>query len=167
MQTNQQLLPPFRAEYITDNYFECSYDGLSVVIDLESGYFNASKLCTSNNRIISNWYKNHKSKLLLKKYNILKIRFGYASILGHYVHQDLFINIALWISTDIYFKCCNFVTKFTEYKYQLSKDNYYISIIEQQNNKIQKINSRLSYILKQISQKKIYNDPREFLQQNL
>lgn len=153
--------------HIEDDYFTLSYEDLSIVCRVDLGYFNASKLCSSNNRPIAGWYRNSKSKSLMEKYYILKVRFGYEAILGHYFHPDLFINIASWISPEIYFKSCHIITKFSELKYQFYYKRHYESIIHDQNLQIQKINFMLMNTQKQltekITEKKIYNDPRDII----
>lgn len=158
-QSNNTIL----IRHIEDSYFTFSCENLYIICRLDLGYFNASKLCSNNNKKLGGWYRNSKSKSLLKKYNIFKVRFGNESITGHYCHPDLFINIASWISPDIYFQCCNIITKFLELKYRINLDKYYNRIINDKNEQIYKTNMMLAKIQKYLKKKEIYNDPREVI----
>lgn len=146
--------------HIEGNYFIFSREDFYIICKFDLGYFNISKLCSSNNRKIKSWYRNSKSKLFMKKYNIVNVKIGSEAILGHYCHPDLFINIASWISPDVYFKCCDIITKFLELKYRANLERYYTSII---NHRIYNTNNILTSIQKQLSEKKVYDDPREVI----
>ena len=109
-------------EQINDNYYRGEFLGLDLVIDKNTGYFNASKLCKDGNKRFPDWYCLKKTKDLLDHVTkihphrnpgvgeLYKVKTGKKSvaskeIAGTYVCKELILDISSWISSDFYLKC--------------------------------------------------------------
>ena len=109
-------------EQINDNYYRGEFLGLDLVIDKNTGYFNATKLCQDGNREFKTWHRTKKTKDLIKY--VSKIYYGAdlhrnglyevkdgkrcvttKDISGTYVCKELILDIASWISPEFYLKC--------------------------------------------------------------
>jgi hypothetical protein len=102
----------------------------------ENNYINADKICKSENKNFEDWYNLELTKELIKsiesKYNLVEIIDG-----ERWIHPDLAIQLAYWISPTFALKVTEFIRKL------FSKENE----IQLQNEKIQLLQN--SYLKKQ------------------
>jgi hypothetical protein len=124
-------------EQIKDNFYYGIFGDFKLVVDKETGCFNATKLCSDGGRSFYNWTRLDKSKKLLKFYEtknrpsdvrayngvIYEVKGAnkndlYAKITGQYVQKELILDIASWISVEFYDKCNEIIVDFfvTEFK---------------------------------------------------
>jgi len=98
----------------------------NLVIDKSTGYFNATKLCRDTGKDINHWKRVKQTKELIA---YIKTRGGTdiyepkglsnyqkddKQITGTYLPQDLFLPLAMWISTDFYCKCVHIILGLSE-----------------------------------------------------
>jgi len=102
----------------------------------ENNYINADKICKSENKNFEDWYNLELTKELIKsidsEHNLIEINDG-----EHWIHPDLAIQLAYWISPTFALKVTEFIRKL------FSKENE----IQLQNEKIQLLQN--SYLKKQ------------------
>ena len=102
----------------------------------ENNYINADKLCKSENKNFEDWYNLELTKELIKsiesEHNLVEINDG-----EHWIHPDLAIQLAYWISPTFALKVTKFIRKI------FGKENE----IQLQNEKIQLLQN--SYLKKQ------------------
>ncbi|CCU56199.1 transcriptional regulator [Mythimna separata entomopoxvirus 'L'] len=133
-------------EQIKDSFYYGLFGDFKLIIDKNTGYFNATKLCKDGGKRFDNWIRLDKSKELIKYYNdnatssdVRKLisdqneeKLIYNinvhgnkindTISGTYVYKKLLLDIAAWVSKDFYNKCYDilesyFINEFTvEYK---------------------------------------------------
>jgi KilA-N domain len=123
-------------EQIKDNFYYGIFGDFKLVVDKETGCFNATKLCSSGGKKFGNWTRLEKSKKLVEYYDH-KTRCSSVSIgstfyeikgdnnneiisktTGQYVQKELILDIASWISVEFYDKCNEIIVDFfvTEFK---------------------------------------------------
>ena len=104
---------------IRGNFWYGSYGEFQVVINRESGYINASKLCKDGGKNFKNWKQNSQSQELIATFSLEVCEAGIPAsqndwliknvvtqqhaeedkvISGSYVHADLIPHIASWVS---------------------------------------------------------------------
>ena len=126
-------------EQIKDNYYRGEFLGLNLVIDKNTGYFNASKLCRDGKKEFKDWLKNKKTKELMKYISKIhppenspvggyKIKTGHKSvesneIAGTYVCKELILDIASWISPEFYLKCNGIIMNHAEAEFKIKYEN--------------------------------------------
>ena len=127
-------------EQINENYYRGEFLGLNLIIDKNTGYFNATKLCQDGNKQFSHWFRSKNTKELLKcvskilrppdveggeLYEVKSQQKSITSkqISGTYVCKELILDIASWISPDFYLKCneiiINHATEEVKKKYEI------------------------------------------------
>lgn len=94
-------------EQIKDNFWYVQYNDLKIVVDRNTGYVNASKLCEKNNKEYSLWDKNKKTMELFEKLenpsyeiksdNINELTEKYT---GNYIHIYLLKYLISWIQSN-------------------------------------------------------------------
>ena len=116
-------------EQIKDNFYFGQFGDFNLVIDKNTGCFNATKLCQlSPKKRFADWTKLSRSQELLDYYNKKSFRmenspaWNYeikgnnrtcdSKITGQYVQKELILDIASWISPAFYFKCSKIVNYF-------------------------------------------------------
>ena len=99
-------------EQICDNYYRGEFLGLDLIIDKNTGFFNASKLCKDGNKEFKFWRNNKKTKELFKfvekispgKNSYLEkpsIKSGkYSSVETKQIGEEIILDLASWISHD-------------------------------------------------------------------
>ena len=121
MSINKDRLVAF--EDINDKYAWAYYGQFKLIMMKENGYVNATKMCDDSNKKIFHWKENKRSKNLinyLKQSNyigipidpIVTITTCENDLRGTYVHTDLVLDIASWISEEFYFKTSKIVTEY-------------------------------------------------------
>jgi len=146
-------------ERIKDNYWYGLFGDFKLIIDINTGYFNASKLCKDGGKRFKNWLRNKESKQLIEyisknlerpntsflkngkiTYKIVSkvaVKYNYSGI---YVCDDLITSIACWISPE-----------FTVKVNKIVKDYYtdeYIKKYKNSENKLLEIENKLEQIEK-------------------
>ncbi|CCU56200.1 N1R/p28-like protein [Mythimna separata entomopoxvirus 'L'] len=123
-------------EQIKDSFHYGLFGDFKLIIDKNTGYFNATKLCKDGGKKFKHWYENSKSKELIEFYNE-KLSAGIPAntnnnkkshyyinlkgteinniISGTYVYKNILLKIGSWISNEFYDKCSNII------------ENYYIN----------------------------------------
>ncbi|CCU55682.1 N1R/p28-like protein [Choristoneura biennis entomopoxvirus] len=117
-------------EQIKDQYYYGLFGDFKLVIDKNTGCFNATKLCNLGGKRFSNWSQNIKSIELINflnknshywkssnenndniMYEITGNRQTEINniIIGTYVCEDLILAISTWISDEFYVKCNNVI----------------------------------------------------------
>lgn len=121
-------------EYGNREYNYAMYGDFVVIMitsnDYLNGYINATKLCTYGGKKLNDFTRLEKTKELMKIVdqelitvipainNPSKFELKIAGsrennlISGTYVHEDLILNIATWISNDFYFKCSKIIKNY-------------------------------------------------------
>jgi hypothetical protein len=116
-------------EQIKDNFYYGKFGEFRLVIDKNTGCFNATKLCqlSSTKKQFSDWKKLSRSQELLDYYNkkrcpenslvifyeVKQANYGTGKLVtGQYVQKEFILDIASWISPAFYFKCSKIVNYF-------------------------------------------------------
>jgi hypothetical protein len=127
LQTNNNNLNITNLGYkkINDKYSKANYLGLECIMDMTTGYINATKFCsllgngkTLNKYLSTERFKN--LKLYLEEpdryrsgsISVLIKENAYGELRGTYLHPDLLLDVASWISPDAYFKASRIVNNF-------------------------------------------------------
>jgi len=118
--TNTNLITKLAYESINDTFSKARYGEFEVIMDIKTGYINASKLCADGDKRFDNWIRNCFAKELVKevKKNILKTEDvlitdnSYGITRGTYVHPDLIPHIASWVSPKFAIKVSKIVNDF-------------------------------------------------------
>ncbi|CCU55323.1 N1R/p28-like protein [Adoxophyes honmai entomopoxvirus 'L'] len=122
-------------EQIKDQYYYGLFGEFRLIIDKNTGYFNATKLCKDAGVKLTRWLESEKSKELIKYYNnfllsdnpggliidkkdvsiyVINVQGNKINntISGTYVYKKLLLDIASWISIEFYDKCSNIIEKY-------------------------------------------------------
>lgn len=137
-------------EQIKDNFYYGIFGDFKLVVDKNTGHFNATKLCNAGGKNFSKWTRLEKSKKLTDYYNH-KSRWPHVAIgspfyevkgdnnneivsktTGQYVQKELILDIASWISVEFYDKCNEIIVDFfvTEFKMRETELESQILLIE-------------------------------------
>lgn len=123
-------------ERIKDSFYYTEYLGLKLIVDTNTGYFNASQLCELGGRKYNQWKTEKQTQnlisFLIRNRDPCKGDLFYENktqnkevtiISGTYIHEDLLIDLALWISHEFYLKCKNILNHFAvkDYKNKLKE----------------------------------------------
>src|SRR3978361_1563549 len=110
-------------QQIQENFWIGLFGGFKLIIDRNTGYFNATKLCQDGGKHFKEWIKNKTSKELIALYEGANPSAGNPltsqgtkatycvsgnqcdTISGTYVRRELLLAIGSWISFDFYDKC--------------------------------------------------------------
>ena len=110
-------------EKIDDVYSKAKYAGFDVIMNMESGYINATKLCSDGGKLMKNWLQNNGNKELISYFEefhrleskrmTITVTGGQNTLLrGTYVHPDLIPHIASWVSPAFAYKVSKIVNNF-------------------------------------------------------
>jgi hypothetical protein len=115
---------------IYENFYYGMFGDFQLVIDKDTGYFNAAKLCAMGGKKFFDWKRLERTKSLLAclrdqckdgKEIISEVRTSNKGlekqITGQYVQQDLILDIASWISPKFYFRCNKIVIDYFTSEY--------------------------------------------------
>lgn len=106
---------------IIDQYWYCLYGDFIIVVDKNTGTFNATKLCRDVGRKLDDWLKMKQSKKLVnyicKKNNskVFQVETGekdeiYNEIIcGTYLPIDCYLSLVTWLSPAFYDKILKIV----------------------------------------------------------
>ena len=112
---------------IKDNFWYGIFGDFKLVIDKNTGYFNATKLCKSGGKMFYHWSRLDGSKALIscveKAAHHIWRAASYEIIgnnndelnkqtTGTYVHKTLILSLASWISPEFYVKCNEIVLNY-------------------------------------------------------
>ena len=128
--TTQLSLNDVCYKQISGNFHYGIFGDFQLVIDKSTGYFNATKLCAMAKKNFYHWKKLSRTVRLIShlqdESNVELIDEVKGTnnnaiteqITGQYVHKDLILDIASWISPKFYHRCNNIVVDYftTEYK---------------------------------------------------
>ncbi len=108
-------------EHIKDTFYYGLFGDFKLVIDKNTGYFNATKLCAEGGKEYKFWFRLERTKKLVEYYQKSRGEnphpgFSYEikgdnkdlptqSTTGTYVPKELILDIASWISIEFYDKC--------------------------------------------------------------
>ena len=120
-------------EKINDNYYKAKYLGIECIIDMKTGYINATKFCasasdetrrfrkyTANARYKSLFmYMKKQHEYLGQELSFLVVGGSINYLRGTYLHQDLLIDLASWISPIVYVKIIKILNEWRK----ISPDN--------------------------------------------
>jgi hypothetical protein len=117
---------------ISENFHYGIFGDFHLVIDKDTGCFNATKLCAMSGKDFSDWKRLSRAKRLMSylqeqptnvgKELVYEVRTSNTGIekqiTGHYVQKELILDIASWLSPEFYFRCNNIVINYftTDYK---------------------------------------------------
>lgn len=118
---------------ITDRFGYGKYLDVEIVIDSDTGYINASKLCKQNGRRLAKWFENTTTEELIKEWSsrnrgpnsdpyyeidrsnlIGLVKTEQDQILGKYFHKHLLVNLAQWISPAFALKVSEIVDDYND-----------------------------------------------------
>lgn len=150
-------LANLRVEKTEDNFYIADLLGLTLIID-STGYFNATKLCSSGGKNFTNWMQLDTSKKLIDFISD-KIPYGLIVMLnadinnetatsGVYVCNELLLSIASWAHPEKYIKFNKIIIAAAE-RQALEIEDKYIS-------KYSIINDKLDRLLFQLEPTKTY-----------
>jgi hypothetical protein len=121
-------------EHIKDTFYYGVFGDFKLVVDKATGYFNATKLCTSGNKEFYNWSRLEKSKRLTAYYSKSCPSYSRGSLIyevklqnndnlnkqvtGQYVPKELILDIASWISIEFYDRCNNIIINYFVKEFQ-------------------------------------------------
>ena len=121
LQTNNNNLDITKLAYekINHKYSKAKYGEFDVIMDMTTGYINATKLCTDGGRNMYKWLENKSNKELVEYYKSQSTEFGGLTytikggnlpyITGTYVHPKLITHIASWVSPSFAWKVSEIV----------------------------------------------------------
>jgi hypothetical protein len=115
---------------IFQNFHYGIFGDFHLVIDKDTGYFNATKLCAMADKNFFHWKRLAGTNRLISyleeqqssssKDIMYEVRTGTnnINITGYYVQKELILDIASWISPDFYFRCNNIVINYFTEEYK-------------------------------------------------
>jgi hypothetical protein len=113
-------------EHIKDTFHYGMFGDFKLVIDKNTGCFNATKLCDMTGREFKQWSRNTKSKKLIEYYtkswepnlapNFYEIKgcnnSDYKLVTGQYLCKELLLDVSSWISIEFYDKCSKIINDY-------------------------------------------------------
>ena len=111
-------------EMINDKYSKAKYLGIECIMETKTGFINATKFCTAAgggkkrfdhytaNARYNNLFNYMRSAAGYPEVLSMEVRKGDNSLSGTYVHPDLLLDLASWISPAAYVKASGIVKNF-------------------------------------------------------
>lgn len=113
-------------QQIKDNFYYATFMDFKIIIDKTTGFVNATNLCNIQGKKYKDWYRKPTTQQLFKslqtKHDVIKYVINGPAISGTYIHEFLILDIALWISPDLYNKCKKIIIGHTTSLSQEQKD---------------------------------------------
>ncbi|CCU55690.1 N1R/p28-like protein [Choristoneura biennis entomopoxvirus] len=162
-------------EQIKDQYYYGLFGDFKLVIDKNTGCFNATKLCNLGSKQFKQWKRLERSRELINY--IENIRGGNhhlgfyeikgdnndeitKQITGQYVPKEIILDISSWISIEFYMKCNDIIINYYKNEFKSLSDtdiknkiieieNEYTNIIEEKESVISDLNTKLNSIIDQ------------------
>ena len=133
------------------HYDIVEYLNLKVIFKKINDFINVSDLCKQNNTRFADWSRLDHSQTVIehfeKKLNIKVIeRDETYRYRGTYMHKDLVVHLAIWISVDFAFKVSKIVNEYIDKENKLKlieKDN----IIKGKDHKIDELSTKIDNLL--------------------
>ena len=115
-----QRITKLAYESIDDTYSHAEYGDFKVIMNIKTGYINATKLCADGEKQMKNWMRNDNAKELvecvenntLNNEPVLITDNSYGLTRGTYAHPDLIPHIASWVSPKFAIKVSKIVNEF-------------------------------------------------------
>ena len=115
-----QRITKLAYESIDDTYSHAEYGDFKVIMNIKTGYINATKLCADGGKRFDHWSANKSSQELTEevKKNLPEFREAlitdnsYGLTRGTYSHPDLIPHIASWVSPKFAIKVSKIVNEF-------------------------------------------------------
>lgn len=118
-----QRITKLAYESIDDTYSHAEYGDFKVIMNIKSGYINATKLCADGGKLLKNWSANKTSQELilecLESHGLesqpvtMTVSGGQnTTIRGTYAHPDLIPHIASWVSPKFAINVSKIVNNF-------------------------------------------------------
>ena len=137
--------------WIKDSFYGGMFGDFKIIIDRDTGYFNATKLCEQRGKRYERWTSLDRSKNMVSYYYENKLGdmyMGYVvdgneedkHITGTYIPKELFLDIASWISFDFYDRCNNIIID------HFVKELKYMDDNDDESYQIQKLEDRMNVL---------------------
>ncbi|CCU56402.1 N1R/p28-like protein [Mythimna separata entomopoxvirus 'L'] len=150
-------------EHIKDSFYYGLFGDFKLVIDKNTGYFNATKLCNLGGKRFKDWMKLDRSKILilcvqsrgekspLNFYTVKDSNNNEISkqITGQYVCDDLILDISAWLSAEFYIKCSNIIKNYFAEEFKSLSDKEISDKIKEIEDKYTNIIEENEIIIKQ------------------
>ena len=154
-------------KHIDGKYAYANYAGVEVLIMVSNGYINATKLCALGGKRFIDWKRNGSSQDLIRDIEtdvnsdcenphnrtpvIISVKGGNNQlIVGSYVHPQLIVFVASWISSKFASNVSKIVNNYiiaeTERKNQM--------ILKAKDDKIDELNMKMDRVIQQNSEQK-------------
>lgn len=128
---------------INDNYSKAKYGDFDVIMDMNTGYINATNLCVDGGKQLKDWFMNDSNKEVVESYiklfniNTLTYSINGCNITetsGTYVHPKLITHITSWVYPSFAWKVSELVNN------HLIKENEdEITLLSEHKNKLEKM----------------------------
>jgi hypothetical protein len=118
-------------EQISENFHYGIFGNFHLVIDKDTGCFNATKLCAMSGKKFIHWKRLAGTNRLISYLEdqssgvdkvIYEVRTSNTGIekqiTGYYVQKELILDIASWLSPEFYFRCNNIVINYFTEEYK-------------------------------------------------
>ena len=160
---------------ITPRFGYGKYLDIEIVIDSETKYINASKLCKQNGKKLSEWLRYDSNKQLVEIWSRLNeggnshphyeitlsdlkgiSKVDQDQIRGQYFHEDLLIMIAQWVSKEFAFKVIDIIKNYN--------DRHNRSLLKEKDDKIDELMKKLDAMDKRaIETKETIDDMKDMM----
>lgn len=145
-------------EQIKDHYWYGSLGDFKLIINRNTGRFNATKLCNDGGKVFENWYRNKKTKKLIEYYrhhnnDFIEMKkenkddIDTPIISGTYLPEELILSLAFWISQDIYDRV-----------YKIVRSYFVCEVNERCRNEVGRLHERIQQLECQVEQLRLENE---------